>query len=111
MMLSVHQMIELRGQDIHNGDRAGDGLPGEKGSHGDHCCASILNFHILVTCVLFGRNLFLDAKVVKVQVARYLLGGLSSEVVSRVSDGFALGNHDDSKNGTKYTGVFSGKDT
>eukprot|EP00977_Amphora_coffeiformis_P014138 scaffold3882_cov164-Amphora_coffeaeformis.AAC.6 len=102
---------KLRGQDVHDGDRAGDGLPGEKRSHGDHCCTSVLDFNVLETSVLFSGNLLLDAKVVKVQVTGYLLGGLSSEVVSRMTDGFTLGNHDESKDSTKDTGVFGGENT
>ena len=94
---------------VHNGDRSGDGFKGKQGSHGNHGGTSVLHLHILVASILLGRKLLLQSKVVEVEVTLFALGGHAPEIVSRMSDTLALRNGDQTQDGSEPDGLFDGK--
>ena len=71
-----------------------------------------LDFNFLVAGIFVGRNSLLDAKVVKVEVSGFsLLGGFSTEVVSRMSNGFSFGNANEEQDRAENTRVFRGENS
>ena len=118
-------------KDVHDGNRSRDGLEGKEGGHGDHGSSSVLlntgtsrcvlvanlfatkqknktqlcylthlDFNIGITSIFFFAELSLQTKVVEVQVTGSL-GGDTTEVVARVSDGFTFACSNESKDGTE----------
>ncbi|VEU39373.1 unnamed protein product [Pseudo-nitzschia multistriata] len=97
-------------KDVHEWDGSGDALVGEKTGHGDHSGTSILHFYNLVSGSVFFGHILSKTQHVKVQVTRSL-GGLSSEVVSRMSDTFSFADSNEEKDSGKPSGLLLSKDS
>lgn len=70
-----------------------------------------LNFNFLVAGILFRRYLLLEAKVVKVEVSGFSLGGFSTEVVARMSNRFSFGNENEEQDSAENTRIFRGENS
>mmetsp|Transcript_23119 Transcript_23119/g.54590 ORF Transcript_23119/g.54590 Transcript_23119/m.54590 type:complete len:216 (-) Transcript_23119:19-666(-) len=83
---------------------------GKKTGHRNHGGTSILHFYNLVPFCRFGGQLLGKTHPVEVQVTR-CLGGLSSEVVSGVSNTFSLTNSNEEEDASEPSRLFLSKNS
>lgn len=98
----------LRGKDIHDGNRTGKGLPSKETGHGNHGGPAVLELDDLVSGLLLGGQTGLESPGVEAEVAGLVLGGHVAPVVSGVADGLSLGDGDEGQDGPKARGVLGG---
>ncbi len=104
------RFIQCLREDIHERDGSGDAFVGEETGHSDHSSSSILLFYNLVSFYFLGAQFLGQSQNVESKVTRSL-GGLSSEVISGVSNTLSLSDGNEEENGSEESGAFRSKDT